>query len=70
MSFNGQPNMLFGMIICYTCDMHLKLNILNPLNIFFYQMVKKMNPLPCNSSIQDFKILKILYDLDFIKFIQ
>jgi hypothetical protein len=35
MRYNGQPNMLFGKIISYTCDLHLKLNILNPLNIIF-----------------------------------
>ncbi len=35
MSFNGQPNMFFDNIISYTCDFHLKLNILNPLNKFF-----------------------------------
>jgi hypothetical protein len=33
MSFNGQLNMFFGKIISCTCDLHLKLNILNPLNI-------------------------------------
>ncbi len=35
MSFNGQPNMFFGKIISCTCDLHLKLGILNPLNNFF-----------------------------------
>jgi len=35
MSFNGQPNMFFDMFISFTCDLHLKLNILNPLNIIF-----------------------------------
>jgi hypothetical protein len=35
MSFNGQPNTFFGNIIFCTCDLHLKLNILNPLNFFF-----------------------------------
>jgi hypothetical protein len=35
MSFNGQPNMFFGKIIFYTCDMHWKLDILNPLKIIF-----------------------------------
>jgi len=39
MNFNGQPNMFISMFISFTCDLHLKLNILNPLNIFFYQMV-------------------------------
>jgi len=38
-SFNGQPNMFFGMFISFTYNLHLKLNILNPLNIIFYQMV-------------------------------
>jgi hypothetical protein len=27
--------MFFGNIVSFTCDLHLKLNILNPLNIFF-----------------------------------
>jgi hypothetical protein len=31
MSFNRQPNMFFDKIISYTCDMHLKLDILSPL---------------------------------------
>ncbi len=35
MNFNGQPNMFFGMIISYTCDLHLNLDILNPLNKMF-----------------------------------
>ncbi len=35
MTFNGQPNMFFGMFISCTCDLHLKLNILNPLNTIF-----------------------------------
>jgi len=35
MSFNGQPNLFFGKIIFCTCDLHLKLDILNPLNIIF-----------------------------------
>jgi hypothetical protein len=55
----------FGKIISYTCDLHLKLNILNPSNIFFYQMVKKMSLLPCNLFLQNFKTLKFLYDLIF-----
>jgi len=35
MSFNGQPNIFFGMFISYTCDLHLKQDILNSLNIIF-----------------------------------
>jgi len=35
-TFNGQPNMFFDMFIFYTCDLHLKLNILNPLNTIFF----------------------------------
>jgi hypothetical protein len=65
MSFNGQPNMSFGMFISFTCDLHLKLDILNPLYIFFYQMGFKMNPLPYNPFFQNFKSLKILNDLIF-----
>jgi hypothetical protein len=33
MNFNGEPNMFFRKIISGTCDLHLKLNILNTLNI-------------------------------------
>jgi len=40
MSFNGQPNMFLGKIISFTCDLHLKLDILNPLNIFFAKWLK------------------------------
>jgi hypothetical protein len=32
MSFNGQPNMGFWQDYSCTCDLHLKLNIVNPLN--------------------------------------
>jgi hypothetical protein len=39
MNFNGQPNMVFGKIISYPCDLHLNLDILKPLNIIFGQMV-------------------------------
>jgi hypothetical protein len=35
MSFNGQPNMVFSKIISFTCDYYLKLDILNPMNLFF-----------------------------------
>jgi hypothetical protein len=66
MSFNGQLNMFFGMFISFTCDLHIKLDILNPLNIFFFnQIVFKMNPLPCSPFVQNFKILKFLNDLVF-----
>ncbi len=34
-SFNGQPYMFFGKIISCTCELHLKLDILNPLNVIF-----------------------------------
>jgi hypothetical protein len=64
MNFNGQLNMFFGRIISYTCDLHLKLDILNPLNNLFCQMVKKwilwFVPFPSK-----FKTLKFLYDLVF-----
>jgi hypothetical protein len=54
MSFNGQANMFFGMFISFTCDLHLKLDILNSLNIFFYQMSFALEPFP--SKFQDFEI--------------
>jgi len=52
MGLNGQPNMFFGKIIFYTCDLDQKLYILNPLNIMFCQMVKKIESFalqPCVS---------------------
>jgi hypothetical protein len=55
----------FGKIISCTCDLHLKLDILNPLNIIFFQMVKIMSPLPCSPFLQNFKTLTFLYDLVF-----
>ncbi len=33
MGFNRQPNIFLGKIIPYTCDLHPKLDILNPLDI-------------------------------------
>jgi len=51
--------MFFGKIISYTCDLHLKLNILNPLNITFCQMVFKILSLALQrfpSKFQDFEI--------------
>jgi hypothetical protein len=62
MSFNGQPNI--SKIISCTC-LHLKLDILNPLNIIFCQIIKKVNLLPWSFLFQNFKTLKILYDLVF-----
>jgi hypothetical protein len=57
--------MFFGKITFCICDLHLKLNILNPLNIIFCKMVLKMSPLPCKPFLQNFKTLKFLYDLIF-----
>ncbi len=59
MSFNGQPNVFFGKIISSTCDLHLKLVILNPLNIFFLSNdflneFFALQPFP--SKFQDFEI--------------
>jgi len=65
MSFNRQLNMFFGKIIFCTCDLHLKLDTLNPLKLFFYLIIEKMNPLPYNPFLQNFNILKFLYDLVF-----
>ncbi len=63
--FQWTTKHFFGKIISCTCDLHLKLDILNPLNIFFCQMVKTMNPLPSRPFLQNFKTLKFLYDLVF-----
>jgi hypothetical protein len=70
MSFNWQPNIFFGKIISYTCDLHLKLNFLNPLNIYFYQMAKKMSLLTCNPPFKISKIWIFYVIWFFIKFIQ
>jgi len=70
MSFNGQPNILFDNIISYTCDLQLKLNILNPLNINFYAKWLKNESFALQSFLQNLKTLKFLYDLVFIKLTQ
>jgi hypothetical protein len=58
--------MFFSKIIFYTCDLHPKLNILNPLNIIFFgQIVKEMSPLLCSPFFENFKTLNFLYDLGF-----
>ncbi len=36
MNFNGQPNMFFAKIFSCTCHLHLKLDILNPLNTILF----------------------------------
>jgi hypothetical protein len=51
--------MFFGKIISYTWDLHLKLNILNPLNIIFLSKGLKnesftLQPFP--SKFQNFEI--------------
>jgi hypothetical protein len=64
MSFNGQPNMFFGMFISCTFplnDLHLKLNIFNPLNIIFLSNGLKnesfaLQPFPLK--LQDFEIVE------------
>jgi hypothetical protein len=61
MSFNRQPNMSFGMFVSFTCDLHLKLDILNSLNIIFLSNGLKnesfaLQPFP--SKFQNFKIFE------------
>jgi hypothetical protein len=65
MSFSGQLNMFFGKIISCTCDLNFKLDILILLNINFWSNGLKMNPLPYNLFLQNFKTLKFLYNLIF-----
>jgi len=51
--------MFFGKIISYTCDLHLKLNILNLLNIIFLSNGKRNESFslqPFFSNFQDFEI--------------
>jgi len=62
MNFNRK----LGTFISFTCDMHIKLDILNPLNIiFFIKWFKKMSPLPCSHFFKNLKNLKFLIDLVF-----
>jgi hypothetical protein len=63
MNFNGQPNKFFCNIILGKCDLHIKLDILNPLNIYILSNGLKNES--CNPFLQNFKILKFLYDLEF-----
>jgi hypothetical protein len=61
MTFSGQPNMFFGMFISYTCELHLKLDILNPFNTIFLSNGFKnesfaLQPFP--SKFQDFEIFE------------
>ncbi len=62
MSFNWQPNMFFGMCISFMCDLHIKLDILNPLNIFFFLSNGFLNASfalqPFFSKFQDFEIFE------------
>jgi len=55
----------FGMFISFTCDLHLKVNILNLLNIIFLSNGLKMSPLSCSFFLQNFKTSKFLNDLVF-----
>jgi hypothetical protein len=60
MNFNGQPNMFFGKIFSYTCDLHLKLNILNPLNtICFFKWFFFLNSFSLQPSPSNFKYFEI-----------
>jgi hypothetical protein len=65
MSFNGQPNMFIGMFISLTCDLHLMLDILNPLNIIFLSNGLKNESFAMQPFFQNFKTLKFLNDLVF-----
>jgi hypothetical protein len=72
MSFNQQPYIFFGMFISYKCDgLHLKLDILNPLNISFQSngLINEFFALqPFPFKFQDFEKKQIIWF--FIKFIQ
>jgi len=65
MSFNGQPNMFFNMFISCTCDPHLKLDILNPLNIIFLSNGFLNESLALQPFPSNFKTLKLLNDFVF-----
>jgi len=59
-SFNGEPNMFFGKIVSCTCDLHLKLDILNSSNTIFLWNCLKIEPF----ALQPFP-LKFLFNLVF-----
>jgi hypothetical protein len=65
MDFNGQPNMFFGMFISFTCDQHLKLDILNLLNMIFLSSNGVLNESftlqPFLSKFQDFEIFEWVF---------
>jgi hypothetical protein len=60
MSFNGQPNMFFGMLISFPCDLNLKLDILNPLNIIFLSNGFKNESFPSQPFLSKFQNCEIL----------
>jgi hypothetical protein len=57
MYFYGQLTMFFDKIISYTCDLHLKPDILNPLNIFLLNgsQNESFALQPFLSKLQDFE---------------
>jgi hypothetical protein len=63
MNFNEQPNMFYGNIFSYTCYLHFKLNILNPLNTIVLSNSWKKSPFPCNPFFQNLNTLKFLNNL-------
>jgi hypothetical protein len=61
MSFNGQLSIFFDMFISYTCNLHIKLDILNTLNIIFLSNGFLNEPFalqPFPSKFQDFEIFE------------
>jgi hypothetical protein len=62
--------MFFDKIIFCTCDLHLKLDILNTLNIIFLLNGLKNEFFVLQPFFQNLKTLKFLFDCFFIKSIQ
>jgi hypothetical protein len=62
--------MFFDKIIFCTCDLHLKLDILNLLNIIFLLNGLKNEFFVLQPFFENLKTLKFLFDCFFIKFIQ
>jgi hypothetical protein len=61
MNINGQPNIFLAMFISCMGDLHLKLNIFNPLNIIFLSNGLKnesFNLQPFPLKFQDFEIFE------------
>jgi hypothetical protein len=65
MGFNGQANIFFSKITSCTCNVHIKLDILNPSNISFFAKWLKNEYFTFSPFLQNFKTFNFLYNLIF-----